>query len=727
ITGSSSFTFFQFQQDLVGPTPNEDTGGFADYDTLGVDANALYIGVNEFESNGGFDTTGFVVNKADLLSNSLLVTAFRGLTGGQTAGPYTPQGVDNDDPAATQGYFIGVDIAQFGLLQLRRISTPGGTPTISGNIPLTVPSTTNPINVPSKGASIRLDAIDERLFLARINKDPNGVAHLWTAHSFEVNSSGVASSSGGRDGSRWYDITNLSSTPTLNQSGTLFDSSSVAPRNFWFPSITMSGQGHAALGSSVADTNEFADVAVAGRLFSDTLGAIQSPTTAVTSSFAYTANVTNPQRWGDYSNTVVDPADNMTFWSFQEWCVSTGNWGVQAIQLLAPPPAAPTSANPSTVTQGSSNVNVTITGTSSSGSGFYDPGAGFPNHISASVGGTGVTVNSVTYTDPTHVTLNISVASNASTGAQTVTITNPDGQSTTSASGILTIANSTAVSSVTLTPNSVIGPASSSGLVTLSATVSANTVVNLSSANSAATVPSTITVLSGTNSQTFNVTTSVVTTTTTGNITASLGSSSQSAGFTVNPDTVKSITFSSNPVTGGVKTTGTVTLNAAAPTGGIVVSISSSNTAVANPAVSSITILAGATTGKFTITTTAVSTKTAVTITATANGTPTTATLTVRTIPLASLTISPNSVVGGTSTTGTVTLTQNAAPGNIKVFLSSTNTAVAKPAVASVTILAGTKSATFTINTFTVASSTAVTIKAFADNTSKAATVTVTP
>src|SRR5262249_37504438 len=36
ITSQSSFTFFQFQQDLVGPTPNSDTGALADYPSLGV-------------------------------------------------------------------------------------------------------------------------------------------------------------------------------------------------------------------------------------------------------------------------------------------------------------------------------------------------------------------------------------------------------------------------------------------------------------------------------------------------------------------------------------------------------------------------------------------------------------------------------------------------------------------------------------------------------------------
>jgi hypothetical protein len=77
-------------------------------------------------------------------------------------------------------------------------------------------------------------------------------------------------------------------------------------------------------------------------------------------------------------------------------------------------------------------VNVVVTGTVVSGSGFYDPGANLSapalpySHISATVSG-GVTVNSITYTDPTHVTLNLSTAG-AAQGLKNITITNPDGQ-----------------------------------------------------------------------------------------------------------------------------------------------------------------------------------------------------------------------------------------------------------------------------------------------------------
>ena len=76
-------------------------------------------------------------------------------------------------------------------------------------------------------------------------------------------------------------------------------------------------------------------------------------------------------------------------------------------------------------------MDIVITGSSVSGSGFFDPGSGFTNHIGAAI--SGVTVNSVTYTDPTHITLNISTVG-SSPGSFDVTVTNPDGQSATGTS-----------------------------------------------------------------------------------------------------------------------------------------------------------------------------------------------------------------------------------------------------------------------------------------------------
>ncbi len=437
ITNTSSFTFFQFQHDQVGTTPNADSGLFADYPTLGVDGLAVYIGVNVFDSNSLEGTTGFVVRKDHLLSSTLTATAFRQI-GNVTppSGIYTPQAVHNQDPQATEGYFIGVDMLEFGKLVLRRVSNPGGTPSISGNLPVTVPLTTFPIDVPQPSGPL-MDGIDDRLFAAMIALGPTGQPTLWTAHNIQVNGSGIANDTGGRNGSRWYQIGNLTATPTLIQSGTLFDSAPTTPYSYWMPSIAASGQGHAVLGASRASASAgnggYASVAVAERLATDTLGTLSAPLLAQSSSSSYDIPwFPDTERWGDYSQTVVDPTDNMTFWTFQEYASATNTWGVRVIQLEAPPPATPSSASPAKIPDEDPSVTVEVTGTSADGSGFFDPGPdtggpGFANQIAATVDG-GVTVNSVIYTDPTHVTLDLSTVG-ATTGLRSLTVTNPDGQS----------------------------------------------------------------------------------------------------------------------------------------------------------------------------------------------------------------------------------------------------------------------------------------------------------
>ena len=200
-----------------------------------------------------------------------------------------------------------------------------------------------------------------------------------------------------------------------------------------------------ALGCSYASAHDYAGVAIAGRLRTDPLGSIQAPTLAVVSLSRYNVqNSVSVQRWGDFSQIVVDPNDDMTMWTFQEYCNANNSWGVQAIQLKAPPPATPASASPTSVVRGQTSANVVITGTSASGSEFFDPGSdtggpGFANHISAVVNGGGVTVNSVSFSGPTNITINVTVSAGAAIGAHTITVTNPDGQTATSSSGILTV------------------------------------------------------------------------------------------------------------------------------------------------------------------------------------------------------------------------------------------------------------------------------------------------
>ncbi|HET8946501.1 MAG TPA: immunoglobulin domain-containing protein [Candidatus Polarisedimenticolia bacterium] len=440
LTDTTSFTFFFIQQDTVSPAGQ--TGQRATDLSLGVDKFALYLGANVYNVSGLFTAaSGYLVRKASLLSGGpISAQAFRGIGTTTSGGLWAPRGVDNDDPAATQGYFIGVDIRVTGRLVLRRVTNPATAPsTISANINITVPDTALPQSVPTAGTSFPLDALDDRLFAARISVNRlTGVPSLWTAHNILVDATGVGTTGGDRDGARWYEIRNLTSTPLLAQSGTLFDTAETQPRFFFIPSVAMSGQGHVALASSTSGETNFADAAVAGRLGSDALGTTQAFTPVTFSDTPYDDGFSFPEYWGTRSATVVDPNDAMTMWTFQEWCENTNSWGVQVAQLVAPPPASPVSAG--MVCQGLSSADITVTGTSSSGSAFFDPGPdpggpGYASHLGAAI--TGVVVNGVTVNSATQVTVNVSTTGSA-LGPHDVTITNPDGQAATG-TGILTV------------------------------------------------------------------------------------------------------------------------------------------------------------------------------------------------------------------------------------------------------------------------------------------------
>jgi hypothetical protein len=450
ITGSTVFTYFFIPIDTTPPAISNTC--FADYPTLGLDANALYIGSNNFCGAAGSytGTDGYVVRKTSILgAGPIVVTAFRGLVpSASAAGPYTPQGVDNLDPASTEGYFIGVDNASYGTLQLRRVSNPGGTPTISANIPISVPATGSPMNSPhlgnTRGTTGYLDGLDDRLYAAHIR---NG--QLWTAHAIGVNNTGVASGTLTRDGSRWYQLSVPagSGTPTLVQSGTVYTPSATNladQRNYWIPSIMVSGQGHAAMSLAAAGTNERANAATAGRFASDAGGAMQAPVLITNSATAYNppsdpGSAGYGRRWGDYTYVSLDPLDDMTMYAVSEFCDATNSYGVRVTKLVAPPPATPAAL--ADITAGQGTVTLTLTGTSVTGSGFYDPGASPPgvpafSHLSASITAGGATgtppaLVSATYLSPTTLSLVLdATAATANVGSEryTITVTNPDGQ-----------------------------------------------------------------------------------------------------------------------------------------------------------------------------------------------------------------------------------------------------------------------------------------------------------
>lgn len=192
-------------------------------------------------------------------------------------------------------------------------------------------------------------------------------------------------------------------------------------------------------------------------------------------------------------------------------------------------------------------------------------------------------------------------------------------------------------------------------------------------------------------------------------------------------------------VVGSLPATGTVTLDLPAAPGTITVTLSTSNAAAAQPVdgsgnpISSLTIPAGSQTATFAIRTGVVAAATTVVLKATAGGVTKSVSLKVNPIGVASLTVSPNPAHGGDNATATITLQAPAGPAGTKVTLSTTSAILAKfvdsngNTLASITVPAGSTTATVVVRTFAVASTKTVTLKATAGGITQSVVLTLTP
>jgi hypothetical protein len=213
-------------------------------------------------------------------------------------------------------------------------------------------------------------------------------------------------------------------------------------------------------------------------------------------------------------------------------------------------------------------------------------------------------------------------------------------------------------------------------------------------------------------------------------ITASFNGVSQTIPLTVQPPTnlaLLSLTITPVNVAGGSAATGTVTLTGSAPNGGADVSLVSDNASVVSVA-SHVTVRKGDTTATFAITTFSVTATQSANVSGSYGGLTQHDTLTVipaSAVQLTNLTITPNSVSGGTTATGTVTMSSPAPTGGLLVSLASRHRNFAT-VPAGVTVPGGATTASFAIAAQAVKSTHTVDLTATYASVTKTAQLTVT-
>ncbi len=301
-TSDPTGAWFMAEIRLTLPTTND---GFVDFPTLGVDSRGIFVGA--FLVNQPSFAI-FAIDKAPLLqpSQSLgAVTAFRDLPT-EGAIQHATQYTDAGESFMVSAFFNPS-------ITIRRINEPLSNPTLTTTLVTGIPSFSFPPNAPSMGSTTDISTGDTRL----VNAVFAG-GSIWTSHAVDVN---------GRAGARWYEIDPF--TATLLQTGTVSDPTLA----YFYPSIAADASGNVVMGFSGTSDDQFVGTYYCGRVASDPAGEMSVPVQYAMGLGSYTrVDGGGRNRWGDYSQTSLDPVDG-TFWTIQERAIGSNNWGTRVLQL----------------------------------------------------------------------------------------------------------------------------------------------------------------------------------------------------------------------------------------------------------------------------------------------------------------------------------------------------------------------------------------------------------
>lgn len=328
---------------------------FPDYLKFSIWADGYYM-----TSNQGTQRVFCFERDQMLIGNASARAVSQTYTTGATGGFFVPLPADADAGLPTVGtpcpFFSysdnawgsgAVDGVKIWNMAVTWGATPAATITLNATIPTAAfdasyDSGWNDISQP--GTSQKLDGIGGvPTYRAQWRK--------WTGYNTIVMNWGVKISASQRS-IKWVELRQNQTTGvwSLYQEGTYTPDS----HSRWLGSICMDGNGSIALCYAKSSTSVYPSLCYTGRLATDPLGTMSF---AEEVAAAGTAAETSGNRYGDYSQTSLDP-DGLTFWHTGEYTLSSGTTTrVYSFQLPAPvlnaPPVADFSASTTTPCIGS--------------------------------------------------------------------------------------------------------------------------------------------------------------------------------------------------------------------------------------------------------------------------------------------------------------------------------------------------------------------------------------
>ncbi|MBI2818639.1 MAG: hypothetical protein HYX73_01555 [Acidobacteria bacterium] len=349
---------------LVGVSQTGDPGGvwnlyrfdddatdtnWADYPMLGFNKNWVVVTVNRFPNAGGAFVNSFIYifSKADLYTGdaSPIADIFSDTFTGGGPSPAATYDSNCASQIATQ-YLARVWTTNFageggnsGSLKISTITGSVDFPSYNSNGPeittlnpwAFLPNVTGADFAPQSGTGDKIQNGDSRL-LNLVYRNGS----LWAAHN-----AFLPASSPTRTAAQWWQF---STTGTLQQFGRV--ESTSGPLFFAYPSIAVNANNDAMLGFTRFSATTLPSAYYAARNASDAPGTMRTPVILKAGEASYYKVFGGTRnRWGDYSATVVDPVNDLDFWTIQEYADSPqfsppdyGRWGTWWGMLNPPPP-----------------------------------------------------------------------------------------------------------------------------------------------------------------------------------------------------------------------------------------------------------------------------------------------------------------------------------------------------------------------------------------------------
>ena len=343
-----------------------DGTNWIDYPSLGFNKNWIVVNVNIFTTAGSFVRTEvYAFDKATTyVGSSAPYTRF------STTSAFTLVPAITYDNSLNTEYLVMTYSSTSGIIRMGRITGSIGAES------LTLDSTniTSPLGgwssapagsadfAPQLGSSQKIQNNDHRMQNLVYR---NG--YLWTTHTVFLPSGGSPT----RSAVQWWQIS--PSGYGIVQNGRIDDGTGT---NFYaFPSIAVNQNNDVLIGFSRYSANQYASGNYAFRNSDDPINTMRTDVVLKAGEAPYYKTYSGTRnRWGDYSNTVVDPANDTDFWTIQEYAWTNNGtydrWGTWWGQIV-PPPAAFAKSSPSDGATGQSFTPTLLWG-SSSGATSYD-------------------------------------------------------------------------------------------------------------------------------------------------------------------------------------------------------------------------------------------------------------------------------------------------------------------------------------------------------------------